>query len=304
MATRRDSVCGVEITRDNISVAQYSASDNTVVNASIVPSPADDADVAADFISSLKPQFAKLTTDMKCRGLSAAVAVPANFAVVKKLMLDAEEENVRETIGWELSQHIAGAMNDYAFDYEPLSGADNGVQNYLAVAYRHTAVQKLVSLLTAARIAPNVVDLDIFALVAAYEANYREYLGNVAAIVHGGSDSSRLILTSGGGFLDFDLVEHSGGRAPADEYAMRLQEAVQRSSFGAQTAQTVVTGPLFSDPDFSEAVCSHLGNASVLDPFRLVRLTAPIPKNEIVKCIPYLAVAVGLAIRCAAEAEA
>jgi Tfp pilus assembly PilM family ATPase len=305
MATRPDTVCGVEISRDNISVAQFSASDNTVVNASIVPSPAAAADPAADFVSSLKPEFTKLTAGMKCRGQAAAVAMPANFAVVKKLMLDADEENVREAIGWELGQHIVGTMDDYAFDYEPLSGGGDGVKRYLAVAYRHAAVRKLVSLLTTARIPPKVVDLDIFALVAAFEANYREYLGRVTALIHGGSDSSRLIITSGGTFLDFDVVEHRGGRASADDYAVQLKEAVRRSSFGRQAAQAIfVTGPVFSDPDFSEAVCSCLGNAKALDPFRIVSLTAPIPKEELVKCVPHLAVAVGLAIRCAAEADA
>jgi|WetSurMetagenome_2_1015567.scaffolds.fasta_scaffold00077_49 Tfp pilus assembly PilM family ATPase len=305
MAARPNIVCGVEITRDGISIAQYSASDNTVMNSSIVVNPAEDVDPSADFVSSIKPEFTKLASGMKCAGQPAGVAVPANYAVVKKLMLDADEENVPETIGWELGQHIVGDIDDYAFDYEPLPGGDGGVQRYLAAAYRRAPVDKLLSLLKKARMAPKVVDIDIFALVAAFEANYHERLGSVAALIHGGSDSSRVILTSGGSFIDYDVVEHRGGHTPADEYALQLREAVQRLASGEQAAGAIfVTGSLFSDTEFCEAVCSRLGNASVLDPFRLVRLTAPIPPADVIKCVPHLAVAVGLALRCAAEAEA
>jgi Tfp pilus assembly PilM family ATPase len=303
MATRLDSVCGIDITKDSISIAQYSAADNTVANASIVP--LDDADSAADLISSLKAKFRKVASQMHCEGQAAAVAMSANSAVVKILMLDADEKDVREAIGWELGQHIVGTMDDYSFDYEPLAAAGGSVRRFLAVAYRSANVQKLVSLLKSARISPFVVDLDIFALIDVFEANYRENIASPAVIVHGCGDSSRLVLTEGGAFLDFDVVEHRGGHAAADAYASQLQDAMGRSFAGTNAGfETYVTGPLFSDPDFSESVCSRLGSARVLDPFKAVRSTVAIPSEELVKCIPYLAVAVGLSLRCAAEADA
>jgi Tfp pilus assembly PilM family ATPase len=240
---------------------------------------------------------------MHCEGQAAAVAMSANFAVVKILMLDADEKDVREAIGWELGQHIVGTMDDYSFDFEPLAAAD--MRRFLAVAYRSANVQKLVSLLKSARISPSVVDLDIFALIDVFEANYRENIASPAVIVHGCGDSSRLVLTEGGAFLDFDVVEHRGGHAAADAYASQLQDAMGRSFAGTKAGfETYVTGPLFADPDFSESVCSRLGSARVLDPFKAVRSTVAIPSEELVKCIPYLGVAVGLSLRCAAEADA
>ena len=62
-----------------------------------------------------------------------------------------------------------------------------------------------------------------------------------------------------------------------------------------------LTGPLFSDADFTESVCSRLGIARILDPFKTIRSTVDIPSADLRKCFPYLAVAVGLALRAAAE---
>jgi Tfp pilus assembly PilM family ATPase len=303
MATREDSVSGVEITRDNISVAQYSSEENTVVNASIVTSPLDDAPASDDLVSSLRTRFRKLAAQMRCQGQAAAVAVPSNFAVVKNVMLDEDEENVAEAIEWELGQSIVGAMQDYAFDFEATADADDGCRHFLAVGYRTANVRKLVSLLKAGRLVPRVVDLDIFALIDVFEANYRENAMAPALIVHGGSDSSKLVLTVHGGFLDFDVMEHRAGQTAADAYASQVQETMARNHAHGPYA-TFVTGPLFADQEFCERVCSRLGNARLLDPFKSIRSTVAIPRDDLVKCVPYLAVAVGLALRCAAEAGA
>jgi Tfp pilus assembly PilM family ATPase len=305
MATRADNVSGVEITRDNISVAQYSSPENTVVNASVVVSPLDDEDASTDLVSSLRTKFKKLAAQMHCEGQPAAVAVPSNFAVVKNVMLDSDEEDVREAIGWELGQHIVGTMDDYSFDFEPLAGDADGSRHFLAVAYRKANVRKLVSLLKTGRLSPRVVDLDMFALVDALEANYRENTAAPSLIIHGCSDSSKLILTANGAFLDFDVVEHRAGHTAADAYASQLQEIIARNLPASRRPRaTFVTGPLFANPDFCEEVCSRLGNALLLDPFKAIRSTVAIPKDDLVKCVPYLAVAVGLALRCAAEADA
>ncbi len=305
MASRVESVCGIDISKDVLSIAQYSAADNTVTNASIVINPLDDLEASADFVSPLKAKFHKLALQMRCQGQPAAVAVPANFAVVKNLMLDADEKNVRDAVGWELGQHIVGSIDDYAFDCEPLPDADGAVKRFLAVAYRNSSVSRLVSLLKNARIVPTVVDLDMFALVDVFEANYGDKLSAPVVIVHGSSDSSRIILTAGGAFVDFEIIEHYGGHAAADTYCAQVKDSAVRILSGREGQfETFVTGPLFADRDFCESVCFGVGNAQPLDPFKTIRSTAAIPEGEMTKVAHYLSVAVGLAIRCAAEAGA
>ena len=302
MAPRGNSVCGIDITKDSISIAQYSASDNSVANAGIIPNPLDDAGSGSDFLPSLRNKIKRLAGQMRCEQLAAAVGLPAEFAIVKTVMVDESEKNVREAIGWDLGQHIVGSLDDFSFDFEPLAaGSDGGVKRFLAVAYRTAGVQKIVSVIKNARISPCVADIDMFALVDVFEANYQENLGSLSLIVHGCSDATKLILTSGGGFVDFDVVSHAGGHAAADAYAAMLAETVAQSFSGRQTAfDTYVTGPLFTDPEFSESVCSRLGNARALDPFKSIRANVEIPAES----VPYLAVAVGLAVRCAAEVGA
>jgi Tfp pilus assembly PilM family ATPase len=302
MAQPGDSVCGIDITKENISVARFSVSENTVANASIIINPIDDADSTVDLFSSLKAKFRKVAAQMRCEGLAAVVSVPAHYAVVKKVMLDADEQDVRGAIGWDLSQHIIGTLDDYVYDFEALAGGDGKCSRYLAVAYKNANVQKLISLLKTGKLSPLVVDLDIFALIDLFEANYPEDKSAPTVIIHGNDDYSKLALTANGMFLDFEVAEHFGGQVSSDSYALQVREAMARCFPGAPPV--FVTGPLFADLDFSESVLSRLGNARALDPFKTIRSTADIPKNDLAKCNPYLAVAVGLALRGAAEAGA
>jgi Tfp pilus assembly PilM family ATPase len=304
MAQRGDCVSGIDITKESISIAQYSASENTVVNASIIINPLDEVDPSADVVSSLRAKFKKVAGQMRCGGQAAAVAVPSNYAVVKKLTLDGDEDDVRGAIRWELSQHLIGTLDEYAFDFEPVAQAGGSVR-YLAVAYRNSSIQKLVSLLKAGRLSPLVVDLDIFALIDVFEANYGENASAPSVIVHGGGESSKAVLTKGGEFADFEVMDQRAGAESPDTYALQMIETIARSFSGVQGRPPVfLTGPLFSDPDFTESVCSRMGDARILNPFKAIRSTVDIPKPDLMKCIPYLAVAVGLGLRGAAEGSA
>jgi Tfp pilus assembly PilM family ATPase len=177
-----------------------------------------------------------------------------------------------------------------------------GIAQYLAVAYRNSNVQNLVSLLKAGRLSPLVVDLDMFALIDVFEANYQEAVSWPCVIIHGGSESSRLVLTKDGTFADFDVMDQSRGAASPDTYALQMLDTIARSFTAVRGRPPIyLTGPLFSDPDFTESVCSRLGGAKALDPFKAINSPVDIPKADLRKCIPYLAVAVGLALRGAAE---
>jgi Tfp pilus assembly PilM family ATPase len=301
MAQRGDCVSGIDITRESISIAQYSASENTVVNASVIPNPLEDADPSADIVSLLRAKFKKVAAQIRCKGQAAAIAVPSNQAVVKTFMLDADENDVRGALEWELGQHIIGALDEYAYDFEPVART-GGVARYLAVAYRNSSVKKLVSLAKAGGLLPLVVDLDMFALVDVFEANYAEDVSTPCVIIHGGSESSKMVLTRDGAFYGFDVMEQSREMASPDAYALQMLDAIERSFQGRPPVY--LTGPLFSDADFTESVCSRMGGAQVLNPFKTIRSTANIPDSDLTKCIPYLAVAVGLALRCAAEGNA
>ncbi|HUI92273.1 MAG TPA: pilus assembly protein PilM [Chitinivibrionales bacterium] len=304
MADRGDCVSGIDLTKENISIAQYSASENTVVNASIIISPLDEADPSDDIITSLRAKFKKVAAQMKCEGQHAAVAVPAQYAVVKKFTLDADENDVRGALEWELGQHLIGGLGEYSFDFEPMA-REGDTEQYLAVAYRSSSVQKLVSLVKAGKLSPAVVDIDIFALIDVFEANYADAMSAPAVIIHGNGESTRLVLTKNGAFADFDVMEPARHASSPDAYGSQMLETMAQSFASVHGRPPIyLTGPIFADPDFTESVCSRMGVARVLDPFRAIRSTVDIPKSDLRKCIPYLTVAVGLALRAAAEGAA
>jgi Tfp pilus assembly PilM family ATPase len=300
MAPRGDSVNGIEIKKEHISIAQFSPAANAVVNASLVLSPVDETGSAGNDITALKPNMRKLIAGMQAEGQDAVVSLPSDYAVVKKLMLDRNETNVREAVEWELSQQVIGSMDDYVFDFEPCGNDGADVKWCLAVAYKNAGVQKVVGLLKASKLVPVTVDLDMFALINVFEANYPDAVSSPAIIVHGRDEATNIIVTANGTFVDCEIALHHSGVSSPDSYADMLRETIaQGFSAVPQIASCPLfcTGSTFSQQDFAEGVFSRLGNASLLNPFATVQSRIELPETDLQKCLPFLAVAVGLAIR-------
>jgi Tfp pilus assembly PilM family ATPase len=302
MAPRDAVICGIEITKDSISLAQYSPSDNTVVNASIIVKPLDDADPSRDEWSILKTKCKKMIENIQCGGQSAAVSLPSEHAVVKMVSCDRDETDAADAVGWDLSQHIIGTLDEYVYDYEACESRDPAAARYLVVAYRASQVQKTAALLRSCKLRPLVVDLDMFALIDVFEANYKELAAQSAVIVSGGEETSKVVLTRGGAFVDFEAFGHRTRQISPADYVQAVQNAVGAfSADGREGAPYFLTGALFAQPQFSEQVIGLLGSASVLNPFKTIESKVEIPEADLARCIPYLAVSVGLALRGAAE---
>jgi Tfp pilus assembly PilM family ATPase len=303
MAPRGDIVNGIEIRKEHISIAQFSPVAHAVVNASLIISPGDEGGSAAGVsdISALKPNVRKLIAGMQADGQDAVVSLPSDFAVVKKIMLDRNEANVRETVEWELSQQVIGSMDDYVFDFDPCGNDGADVKWSIAAAYKNTGVQKVVGLLKASKLVPVAVDLDMFALINVFEANYPDMVPSFALIVHGRDDATNIIVTAKGTFVDCEIALHGSGLSSPSSYADMLRETIAQgfSALEPQIASAPLfcTGSAFSRQDFAESVFSSLGNARLLNPFATVQSKIEIPEADLQKCLPYLSVAVGLAIR-------
>jgi Tfp pilus assembly PilM family ATPase len=297
MASRGDSVNGIEIKKEHIGIAQYSPSENTVVNASLVIAPLDEAESADTGLSALKPGIRKLIAKIQAEGQDAVVSMPSDCAVVKKVMLDRNESNVRDAVEWELSQQVIGSMDDYVFDFQPLPDDGAEVKWCLAAAYKSALVQKIVGLLKASKVTPVAVDLDMFALINVFEANYPDLVASPALIIHGRDDSTNIIVTQRGTFVDCEFAVHRSGLSSPDSYADMLRETIAQSFPQAASPPLFCTGSAFSQQDFAEGVFSRLGNARMLNPFETIQSRIGIPEADLQKCLPYLSVAVGLAIR-------
>jgi Tfp pilus assembly PilM family ATPase len=297
MAQRGDSVNGIEIKKEHIGIAQFSPSTQTVVNASIIIAPIDEPDAAPGDYSAFKPNLKKLIAGIQAEGQDSVVSLPAEYAVVKKIMLDRNESDVRAAVEWELSQQLIGSLDDYTFDFEPCGSDGTDIRRCLAVAYKNAGVQTIAGLLRASKLAPVVVDLDMFALINVFEANYPDLAPSPALIIHGSDEATTIIVTKNGTYEDCETVSHLSGPLSPDSYADMVRDAIALNFPTAVSVPVVCTGGLFSRQDFGEGVFSRLGNARMLDPFAVVRSSIGISGADLQKCLPYLSVAVGLAIR-------
>ena len=139
----------------------------------------------------------------------------------------------------------------------------------------------------------------MFALINVFEANYPDLVPSPALIIHGRDEATSIIATKGGTWVDCEILAHQSGLSSPESYADLLRETITQSfpQAAAAAGPVVCTGSAFSQQDFVEGVFSRLGNARILNPFAVVKSSLGLPEADLQKCLPYLSVAVGLAIR-------
>ena len=297
MASHKDSICGIEIGKNLITVAQYSPAENAI--GSIVVKPFDDAG-AGDAETVLKSELKHLIADVELKKQKIVLSLPSEFAVIKKISVDSNEQDVAEAILWELSQHIIGAIEEYSFDFEPVQGGDRaGSREYIAVAYRTSSIQKLTGLLKANKLNPFIVDLDCFALINAFEANYDESLSSPSIIILGTEKKSKIIMTRYGSLVDYEVVTHERGLVSYDDYATLLGGYLVHlcARLNGEIPEIYCSGSLFLQSECIDSLARKFGKADLLNPFRKVECLALREKHDVTEFAAQLAVAVGLALR-------
>jgi type IV pilus assembly protein PilM len=111
----------------------------------------------------------------KARDVVASLS--GNSVIVKKITLPAmTEQELGESIYWEAEQYIPFDIQDVNLDYEILTpaagGQGQGTMDVLLVAAKKDKIGDYTSVISQAGKTPVVVDVDVFALQNAFEANY------------------------------------------------------------------------------------------------------------------------------------
>ena len=298
MAPPKDSISGIDIKADQITIARYFPRENSVDSVIIKPLGAGDG---RDFDTVLKDEFKGLVSEIDFKNHNVALALPAEYSIVKKLSLDDDEKNVAQALRWELGQHLIAPIEEYVFDYEPLVGGPaSPVKQYLVVAYRSAYMNKLIALLKTGKLNPVVVGLDIFGLINAFEANYREQSAFPAAIILGTETATTIVVTQNGMLVDFDVLSHENGAPPADEYGAQVAETTKRIHFTAAvnaSADTYCAGALFSRAEYFDSLAGKLEKPQLFDPFKSIVCRAGKAEDEMRRFSHQLAVAVGMALQ-------
>ena len=195
MRTTKKYLSGLDIQSDYMSIAQYSPQENAVLSVAIQPFSVDKG---GDSWECAEQELKKLKNKFKFYSPEVACSLPSEHAIIKHIQLESEETEVGELLKWELAQQIIGPIDEYSFDFQECTSEDGNLKNYLTVAFRNTLVERFLILLKGMKLNPQVIDLDAFAIINTFEANYRERIYTPAVIVHGESEKTKIFLPAMG----------------------------------------------------------------------------------------------------------
>lgn len=301
MKTSIKYLSGLDIQSDYMCIAQYSPQDNAVLSVAIQPFSDQNGDdiwqSAEQELKKLKGKFKFYSPDINC-------SLPTEHAVIKHIQIDSGETDLDSLIEWELSQQITGSMDEYSFDYQKKDQQNkNSTIEFLTVAFRNVLIERYSSILKTLKLHPQVIDLDAFAIINTFEANYRERIDTPAVIVHGESGKTKVILTRNGMYIDMECFNYSLEDINPLSYSERLKAELNRflslnNKVDIQPKVALyLTGSLFTQLEYRDSVYTIMGCGELLYPFRNVGCRIAIDNDQLMTYAPQLAVAVGLAIR-------
>lgn len=144
----------------------------------------------------------RLFANKKFKAKDVVASLSGNSVIVKKITLSAmTESELAESIYWEAEQYIPFDIQDVNLDYEildPGTGQDaQGTMEVLLVAAKKDKIADYSSVITQAGKAPVIVDVDVFALQNAFEANYGFDPNAVVALLNAGASAININILAG-----------------------------------------------------------------------------------------------------------
>ena len=128
------------------------------------------------------------------KGRAAATAVSGRDVIVKRIKMDRmRDAEARKVIRWEAEQHVPFDMDSVSLDFEVLDPDSDGLQmDVLLVAAKMDLVETRMRLLEEAGFDTAVIDVDSFAVQAAFEKAYDHAAYGSFCLVNIGREISNL----------------------------------------------------------------------------------------------------------------
>jgi Tfp pilus assembly PilM family ATPase len=295
MKHNTDCFCGIDFQRDYVSAVQYSLKERAVTHVSIQPFPAgkltEEWKVWRRELKNGKPRLRFF-----CPSVSGAI--PAQYAIIKLLTVDADEPSVEDALKWQLTQHLVGEPEDFVFDAQEMTGiATERTRTFLLAAYRRTLVEQTADMIRNAGFKPLAIGLDIFGLINVFEANYRERLSVPCLLVHCEEAITKIVLSRGGGFLDFHCFNNHHDATDEKSFAAAVASEIKRFCRDRTPEPIYATGSWFQQIRRRETFFETVTGAELLNPFRDVTCQIVINDQQLREYATQLAVAVGLALQ-------
>lgn len=138
----------------------------------------------------------------KFKAKDVVASLSGNSVIVKKITLPAmTEAELSESIYWEAEQYIPFDIQDVNLDYEILDSAtgrdSQGSMDVLLVAAKKDKIADYTNVISQAGKSPVIVDVGVFALQNAFEANYGFDPNTVVAILNAGASAIDINILAG-----------------------------------------------------------------------------------------------------------
>lgn len=161
-----------------------------------------------DNYDAVSETIAALFSDLRVKTRNVAISISGHSVIIKKVSLPKMSENeLRESIPWELEQYIPQSIHDVNYDYQIMPGeTPEGNIDVLIVAAKKEVTNSYVSIVREAGLNPIVVDVDVFALENMYMMNYPESEGLVSLVNIGASVTNINILKDGVSVFTRDIT--------------------------------------------------------------------------------------------------
>jgi Tfp pilus assembly PilM family ATPase len=298
MKSRYSKFCGLDLQRDNLCFVVFSNEEDAVTR--MIALRIESGDPAGDRWNIWRNDLLTKKNDLKSFSRDAVICgLPSEYAQIKHCLVDGDEKEWREAVEWEMSQQIIGAPGDYSIDYEPAGSGATGTKKYLAVAYRKEIVARTTEMLKSVRLAPRIIDLDLFGLINIFEANYPENRDDISLLVHAERTLTKLVLTTDGTFVDCLSFDHYDEETFGELLKEKIEAflATVPEIGDGSTENIYLSGSYFLSAARRESVLASIAGSEMLNPFRKVLCRAPIDEHQVSEFSPMFAVAAGLALR-------
>ena len=240
---RKKQVVGCDVGSSSIKIVELKPLKNDeyqLLHAAIANlSPEAIVDGAIMDSSLVVEALSRLIADNNVRNPNFGGSLSGHSVIIKKIQLPAmTEAELAESIQWEAEQYIPFDINDVNLDYVVLEAPSADTMDILLVAVKKDRIADYTSVVVQAGKEPVLVDVDVFALQNAFEANYSVDHESVALVNIGASVMNINVLSDGSSIFWRDVAFGGNQYTEAIQRELNLpREDAERLKLGESVGE-------------------------------------------------------------------
>ena len=240
---RKKQVVGCDVGSSSIKIVELKPLKNDeyqLLHAAIANlSPEAIVDGAIMDSSLVVEALSRLIADNNVRNPNFGGSLSGHSVIIKKIQLPAmTEAELAESIQWEAEQYIPFDINDVNLDYVVLEAPSADTMDILLVAVKKDRIADYTSVVVQAGKEPVLVDVDVFSLQNAFEANYSVDNEAVALVNIGASVMNINVLSDGSSIFWRDVAFGGNQYTEAIQRELNLpREDAERLKLGESVGE-------------------------------------------------------------------